>query len=43
MARNAGLEIENIHAPFDKTNFIWTESVNAEDIVKRYAQCILDC
>jgi len=43
IARNAGLEVENIHAPFDKTNYIWTESVNAEDIVKRYAQCILDC
>lgn len=43
MARAAGLEVENVHAPFDKTNCIWTESVNAEDIVKRYAQCIIDC
>lgn len=43
MARKAGLDIENIHAPFDKTNRIWTESANAEDIVKRYAQCIIDC
>jgi hypothetical protein len=43
MARKAGLEVENIHAPFDKTNCIWTESVNAENIVKRYSQCILDC
>lgn len=43
IARNAGLEIENIHAPFDKTNYIWTESIYAKDIVKRYAQCILDC
>jgi sugar phosphate isomerase/epimerase len=43
IARTIGLEIENVHAPFDKTNRIWTESVDAEDIVKRYAQCILDC
>lgn len=43
LARNAGLEIENVHAPFYKTNLIWTESVDAEDIVKRYAQCIIDC
>ena len=43
MARKAGLEVENIHAPFDKANCIWTESVNAENIVKRYSQCILDC
>jgi len=43
MARNAGLEIENVHAPFDNTNYIWTDSVNAEDIVNRYVQCIIDC
>ena len=43
MARAVGLEVENVHAPFDKTNRIWTESVNAEDIVKRYTQCIIDC
>lgn len=43
MARAVGLEVENIHAPFKNTNFIWEENINAEDIVKRYAQCILDC
>jgi hypothetical protein len=40
MTRVAGLEVENVHAPFDKTNRIWTQSINAEEIVKRYSQCI---
>lgn len=43
MARVAGLEVENVHAPYQKTNYIWTDSINAEDIVKRYMNCIIDC
>lgn len=43
MARNVGLEVENIHAPFHNTNYIWIESIDAEDIVERYSQCIIDC
>lgn len=43
MARNAGLRVENVHAPFDKTNCIWTQGINSEEIVKRYSQCIIDC
>ena len=43
VARSVGLEVENIHAPFCKTNLIWEDSINAEDIVKRYTQCIIDC
>jgi len=38
LARSVGLEVENIQAPFDKTNLIWKESINSEDIVKRYVQ-----
>lgn len=43
MARSIGLEVENVHAPSDNTNFIWTDNINAQDIVKRYAQGIMDC
>src|SRR5690554_1043601 len=43
MARAAGLEVETVHAPFERTNLIWTDSVDAESIVQRYTQCILDC
>ncbi|MFL0270143.1 sugar phosphate isomerase/epimerase family protein [Candidatus Clostridium radicumherbarum] len=43
MARTVGLNVENVHAPFDNTNCIWTQTINAEDIVKRYSQCIIDC
>lgn len=43
MARNAGLEVENVNAQFAFTDHIWTESIIAENIVKRYTQCILDC
>lgn len=32
MARSAGLEVENIHAPYCKTNLIWEDKVDAEDI-----------
>jgi hypothetical protein len=34
MARAAGLDVENVHAPFDNANNIWTDSINADDIVK---------
>jgi L-ribulose-5-phosphate 3-epimerase len=43
MARSTGLDVENVHAPFDNANRIWTDSINADDIVKRYAKCIIDC
>jgi sugar phosphate isomerase/epimerase len=43
MARKAGLEIENVHMPFEETNYIWTDSINAEAIVERNKNCILDC
>lgn len=43
MARAEGLEVENIHAPFQGANLIWTDNIDSEDIVKRYTQCILDC
>jgi sugar phosphate isomerase/epimerase len=35
--------VENIHAPFQNTNYIWTDSINAENIVNRYINCIIDC
>lgn len=43
LARKAGLEIENVHMPFEQTNYIWTDSINAEAIVERNKNCILDC
>jgi sugar phosphate isomerase/epimerase len=42
-ARSIGLEVENVHTPFQETNYIWTDSINAEAIVDRYKNCILDC
>jgi len=43
MARSFSLEVENVHAPIDKINSIWTDSINSEEVVKRYTNCILDC
>lgn len=43
MAREVGLEVENVHAPYQDTNYIWTDCIDAEDIVKRYVNCIMDC
>lgn len=42
-ARALGLEVENIHAPFDNANLLWTDDLQAEEIMNRYKQCILYC
>lgn len=43
MARNVGLVVENVHAPFDNANCIWTDSISSEEVLKRYINCIRDC
>lgn len=41
--RKAGLWIENIHAPFEKSNDIWLDNLDGEETTKMFLKCIDDC
>lgn len=43
IARDAGLWIENIHAPIEGQNCLWADSLEGEAVADRYRQCISDC
>jgi sugar phosphate isomerase/epimerase len=43
MARNAGLLIENIHAPTYNSDYMWTDNLNGEDYMECLLSCIEDC
>jgi sugar phosphate isomerase/epimerase len=43
MARKIGLQIDNIHAPFDNANALWQEGVDGEDYQNILISCVKDC
>ncbi|WP_352419064.1 TIM barrel protein [Proteiniborus sp.] len=43
LARAYGLEVENIHAPFDTVNEIWKDNIDGKEVMDLYIKCIDDC
>lgn len=43
LARNAGLYIENIHAPVHEQNCLSLDNLDGESIAQTYLQCVQDC
>lgn len=43
IAREAGLYIENIHAPVQSENNLWLDNLDGEIVTDCYLQCITDC
>ena len=43
LAREAGLFIENIHAPIQNQNALWLDNLAGEALADCYIQCIEDC
>lgn len=43
IVREAGLSIENIHAPFQVQDNIWLDNLDGEASVDCYLQCVADC
>ncbi|MED5016761.1 sugar phosphate isomerase/epimerase [Paenibacillus chibensis] len=43
LAREAGLLIENIHAPIQNQNNLWLDNLDGEALMNCYLQCIRDC
>lgn len=43
LAREAGLIIENIHAPIRDEHRLWDDDPIGEALVERYLQCVADC
>ena len=42
-ARDAGLYVENIHAPYFDTNYIWQDSLDGESVTELFLQIVDDC
>lgn len=42
-AREAGLQIENMHAPVHLQNALSSDNSDGEDVFKEYLQCVEDC
>lgn len=42
-ARNAGLLIENIHAPVHEQNYLSSDNFDGESVFQSYLQCVRDC
>lgn len=42
-AQNAGLFIENMHAPVHEQNHLSEDTKEGESVVKSYLQCVKDC
>jgi len=42
-ARNAGLLVENIHAPFTNADSIWLDNLNGENYMKQLLTSVGDC
>lgn len=43
IAREAGLFIENIHAPVQNQNNLWLDNLDGEALTDCYLQCVADC
>ncbi|MBR5091440.1 MAG: sugar phosphate isomerase/epimerase [Ruminiclostridium sp.] len=43
LARNAGLSIENMHAPVHEQNSLFAKSEEGENVFRDYLQCVEDC
>ena len=43
IARKIGLQIDNIHTPFNKPNRLWQEGIDGEDYKDSIISCIEDC
>lgn len=43
MARKIGLEIDNIHAPFNHPNELWLDNVDGEEYLNMLNLCVSDC
>lgn len=43
IAREAGLFIENIHAPVENQNDLWLDNLDGETLTNCYLQCAADC
>lgn len=43
LARNAGLVIENIHAPVHEQNLLPSDNLDGESVFQDYLQCVKDC
>lgn len=42
-AREAGLQIENIHAPVHQQNYLFLHTLDGEEVFSAYQKCIRDC
>ena len=43
LARQAGLFVENIHAPFQVQDGLWLDTLEGETTIECYLKCIADC
>lgn len=43
LARNAGLFIENIHAPVHEQNYLSADNLDGDSVFHTYLQCVMDC
>lgn len=43
LAREAGLFIENIHAPIQNENNLWLDNLDGKTLTDCYLQCVADC
>lgn len=43
LARNAGLYVENIHAPVHEQNNLSLDNLDGESVFQSYLQCVADC
>lgn len=43
LARRCGLEIENIHTPYQGINSIWQDNIDGMDFEKKLIDCLVDC
>jgi len=41
--RNAGLQLENVHIPFESANSIWEDTLDGQEVFDRYGSYISDC
>lgn len=43
LARNAGLFVENIHAPFETINNLWLDTMDGNSLLDYFMQLVADC
>lgn len=43
LSRKIGLELDNIHVPFNHVDEIWRDSLAGEDIYKSFCDAVFDC